>query len=273
MSGTVDPGDEAEGFRGVRSTMSYGTQDLGQLAQALAGSADALMASVQAGLGYLPDGADLAAVVAQLVQGTQVFRDTVFANPPIAVVHNAFNQMDAVAGRLNQYFAANQATPQIQAAWQTFAAIEVQTARSYSAGGVPPQVIPVNPYPQPGMMPPRGGGFPSPVAGLAEQLLGETSAFVNVFSQTGGQVPQGRSILAEAQQLEVAAANFRQNALAGLPPDQLANEFAGVAECWNRLGQQVGQIAQGHTGPNIAQVEKLGAICVQIGQTLGMPGY
>jgi len=256
--------------------MSYGTQDLRQLAQALAGSADALMASVQSGLGYLPDGANLSAAVGQLIQGVQVFRDAVFANQPLSVVHNAFNQMDAVAGQLNQYFAANQATPQIQAAWQTFAAREVQTARSYSVG-VPPQAVPVNPFPQPGMIPaqgyPQAGGIPSPVAGLAEQLLGETSAFVNVFSQTGGRVPQGRYILAEAQQLETAAANFRQNALTGLPPDQLANEFVGVTDCWNRLNGHVQQIAQGQTGPNIQQVEKLGAICVEIGRTLGMSGY
>jgi hypothetical protein len=241
--------------------MNYGTLDLGQLAQGMAGAADALVVAVQAGMAYIRDGAALASAVAQLANGAHGFRDAVFANQPLPALTATYNQMDALAGQLNQYFAANPATSQVQAAWQSFAALEVQTARALPAG-----VSPAPAYPP-------GGVGPSPVADLADQLLGETSAFLAAFSPTAGRVPEGRFMLAEAQQLEAAAAQFRQAALGGLPPDQLAQAFAGVAACCAQLGQRVERVAQGRIGPNIAQVQKLGVICSQIGQSLGLPGY
>ena len=82
-------------------------------------------------------------------------------------------QMDPIAGQINQYFSANAAPPQVQAAWQAFATIELQTADAIRAagaqGGAP--FIPV------------GVG---PVATLADQLVGETSAFINAFAPTAG---------------------------------------------------------------------------------------
>jgi hypothetical protein len=256
--------------------MSYGTLDLGQLAQAMAGAADALVVAVQAGIAYIPDGASLASAVAQLANGTRAFRDAVFANQRLPVLTATYNQMDALAGQLNQYFAANPATPQAQAGWQSFAALEVQAARALQAA-IPQPGIPTAPYAPAGVIPapayPPGMVGPSPVAGLADQLLGETSAFIAAFSPTAGRVPEGRFMLAEAQQLEAAAAQFRQAAFGGLAPDQLARAFGGVAACWEQLGQRVERVARGRFGPNIAQVQKLGVICSQIGQTLGMPGY
>jgi hypothetical protein len=248
-----------------RPTMSYGPQNLGQLANSLAASADAVLATVQANIASIPDGAALAQAVARLAQGARVFRDQVLSNQPLAVVAQSFTQMDADAGQLDQYFSANPATPQVQAVWQAFVAVEGQTGQALQPGGPAPVAPAVNPYP------PAGSGV-SPVAGLADQLLGETSSFIAAFAPTAGRVPEGRFMLAEAQQLQAVASNFRQAADAGLAPDQLAPAFQNLFACWDQLGQRVNRVAQGRTGPNIAQVQKLGMICSQIGQALGLPG-
>ncbi len=246
--------------------MSFGTPSLGQLSQGMAGAAEALLIAVQAGMTYLPNGAAVVSSVAELTGGTRSFRDSVMANQPPAAILNMFDQLDGLAGQLDQYFAANQATPQIQSAWQTFADLEVQTGQVCRGGQLQTGFNPNLGQPGMGM-----GG--SPVAGLADQLARETTAFIANFIQTANRVPEGRFMLAEAQQLEVAATNFRQYAYGNLPPAQLAQQFGGVSACWQRLGQRVERIARGHVGPNIAQVQKLGVICSQIGQTLGLPGY
>lgn len=253
--------------------MSIGPQNLAQLAQAQAATAEAVLATVQANAGGLNDGASLVQAVAQMTQGARAFRDCVLGNQPLVVITQAYDQMDPLAGQINQYFSANPAPPQVQAAWQAFAAIELQTADAIRAAGAGQvAMMPGAGYPPAGVGVGVGGG-PSPVAGLADQLVGETTAFIANFAPTAGRVPEGRYMLAEAQQLQSAAANFRQSAFTGLPPDQLAYAFSQVGACWQQLGSRVERIAQGHMGPNIAQVQKLGMICGQIGQSLGVPGY
>jgi hypothetical protein len=80
-------------------------------------------------------------------------------------------------------------------------------------------------------------------------------------------------MLADAQQLQAAATDFRQDVARNLPPNQLAYEFRDVDAIWQRLARRVNRVARGRIGPNIAQVQKLGGICAQIHQALGMPGY
>jgi hypothetical protein len=246
------------------TTMSYGgTPNIGQLAQGMTGAAEAVLAAVQSGMAYLPNGAAVVSSVVQLTTATRSFRDNVMANQPPGVIMNLFDQLDGLAGQLDQYFMANQTSPQIQSAWQTFADLEVQTGQVCRGGQVQQGF-------NPNTSPPVG---PSPVAGLADQLANETNTFIANFMPTAGRVPEGRFMLAEAQQLQVAATSFCQSVYANLPPAQLAQQFANVNACWQQLGGRVQRIARGHVGPNIAQVQKLGIICSQIGQTLGMPGY
>ena len=118
----------------------------------------------------------------------------------------------------------------------------------------------------------RSDNGPSPLLGLADQLVQQTSAFVSVFGPTAGRVPEGPAMLAESQQLMAAAANFRQDVGRNLPPNQLAYEFRDVDAIAQRLGRRVGRIARGRIGPNIAQVQTLVNICAQIHQAVGMPG-
>jgi hypothetical protein len=242
--------------------MSYGGSSLGQLAQGLAGSAEALIASAQSGMNFIPNGQALLASISRLVGETRAFRDSVVANQPPAVIGSLFNQMDTLAGQIDQYIQANQTSQQIQSAWQTYADLEVQIAQMLQ--GAPVQPGPTNPFP------PGGGMGVSPVAGLADQLLNETSTFIAGFVQNAARVPEGRFILAEAQQLQTAANGFRQQAYSNLAPSQLAQQFMNVNACWQRLGQRVQRISRGQVGPNIARVQNLGAICSQIGQLLGI---
>jgi len=53
----------------------------------------------------------------------------------------------------------------------------------------------------------------------------------------------------------------------------MADEFQDVDACWQRLVRRVNRISRGRTGPNIQQVQKMGATCEQIHTVLGMPGY
>jgi hypothetical protein len=247
--------------------MSYGTPNIGQLAQGMAGSADAVLAAVQSNMAFLPNGPALVTSIGQLQGMVRSFLNNVIANQPPVTIVNLFEQIDALAGQIDQYFQANQATPQIQSAWQTFADFEVQAGQI--CRGAQPQ-----PGYNPNAVPPGMGGMGgSPVAAMADQLVGETNAFINNFVQTAARVPEGRFMLAEAQQLAVAANAFRQSAYSNLPPGQLAQQFGNVSACWQQLGQRVQRVARGQVGPNIAKVQELGIICSQIGQALGFPGY
>src|SRR5205085_3127814 len=107
------------------------------------------------------------------------------------------------------------------------------------------------------LAPPAGGG-PSPIVGLADQLVMQTNAFLQVFSQTAATVPEGGLFLDDAQRLQAAAANFRQDAMQGLDPGRLAYEFRDVDACWQRLARRTNRMARGRTGPNIEQVQRIG---------------
>ncbi|MBV8268694.1 MAG: hypothetical protein JO252_20380, partial [Planctomycetaceae bacterium] len=79
--------------------------------------------------------------------------------------------------------------------------------------------------------------------------------------------------LADAQRLQAAAADFRQDAARGLNTGQLAYEFRDVDALWQRLARRTNRIARGRSGPNIQQVASMGQTIAQIHQLLGMPGF
>ena len=49
--------------------------------------------------------------------------------------------------------------------------------------------------------------------------------------------------------------------------------FRDVDALWQRLARRVNRVARGRMGPNIQQVQRIGATCEQIHRVLGMPGY
>lgn len=252
------------GFYGTGPAPS-GIAETQRLAHALAARAEALAAAIQADLAGDPNGAALAQDAARLAQQADAFHDSIDANQPLGVVAQAFGPVDALADRLERFLTSNPVPPRVQAAWQAFASVEVLIHQNLGL-----------PSPQPAiaisLTPPAGGG-PSPIVGLADQLVEQTRAFIQVFGPTAAGVPEGGLFLADAQRLLDAAANFRQNAVQGLNPGQLAYEFRDVDACWQRLARRTNRLARGRTGPNIGQVARIGETCEQLHRALGMPGY
>jgi hypothetical protein len=115
----------------------------------------------------------------------------------------------------------------------------------------------------PASQPPAYGGSPR-VAALADVLIGQVDAFIQVFSQTAHVVPEGGRQLADAQALSGAAHHFRQVAVSGIAPAQLSIEFRAVEDIWHRMSGRTHRIAKGRTGPNIQQIALMGNTIQQI---------
>jgi hypothetical protein len=242
-----------------------GVADTRRLAHALVARAEGLAAAIQGGMAADPNGAALAADAARLARAADEFHDAIDANQPLSVAAQAFGPVDALADRIERYVTTNPVPPQVQSAWQSFASVESLLHQNLGLSSPQPEVS-IN-------LGSSVAGRPSPLLGLADQLVEQTAAFVTVFGPTAGGVPEGPVMLADAERLQAAAADFRQDVARGLPPTQLAYEFRDVDAIWQRLARRVNRIARGRTGPNIAQVQKLGGIIAQIHQVLGMPGY
>jgi hypothetical protein len=242
-----------------------GIADTQRLAHSLVDRAEALAATIQNAMAGDPNGAALAADAARLARAADAFHDAIDANQPLQAAAQAFGPVDALADRIERYVTSNPVPPQVQAAWQAFASVEVLIHQNLGLSSPQPNV--------PISLGSQANGGPSPLVGLADQLVEQTAAFVSVFGPTAGRVPEGPIMLADAQQLAASAANFRQDVARNLPPNQLAYEFRDVNAIWERLARRVNRIARGRIGPNIEQVQKLGGITSQIHQVLGMPGY
>jgi len=115
-----------------------------------------------------------------------------------------------------------------------------------------------------------GGGVsapypgPSPVAGLAVQLVQQVDDFLRSFAQTARAVPQGGLFLADATTLREAAARLSQMAASGAPPATLSAQFRAVAVTWQRFESRMEQVAKGRMGPNIAKILQMGGTVEQI---------
>jgi hypothetical protein len=108
------------------------------------------------------------------------------------------------------------------------------------------------------------GGYrpgPSPVVGLADQLVQQADNFLQGFAPTAKKVPEGDQFLADASALRDAASRFRQAAASGADP---SNEFAAVAARYQRLESRVNRVSKGRVGPNIANALQMGQTIDQI---------
>ena len=252
-----------------------GVADTRRLAHALVDRAEALSAAVQADMGRDPDAAPLARDAAELARLADRFHDAIDPNQPVAVASQAFGPVDAVADGVERFITTSRVPPRVQDAWQAFAQVEVLIHRNLGLNSPQPRVqIQVAPPPPPPPQPqPAVVVAESPIVGLANQLVDQVNQFVQVFGPTAGVVPEGGAILADAQRLQAEAADFRQDSARNLPPNQVAHEFLDVDATWQRIARRVNRIARGRTGPNIQQVQRIGATCEQIHRALGMPGY
>ncbi|MDB5350730.1 MAG: hypothetical protein JWN86_1977 [Planctomycetota bacterium] len=251
------------GFYGNAAPTGLG--EVRRLAHALEARADALTATLATRLARDPNGPAVLRDAQALTRAADAFHDSVDANPSVEAAARAFAPVDELGDRLERYITASQAPPDVQAAWQSFASVEILIHQALGLRSPQPRVAV-------SLAPVQSGG-PPPIVGLANQLVDQTNAFLQVFGPTAGTVPQGGLILAEAQRLQAAAVDFQHDAARGLPPNQLAFEFRETDASWQRLARRVNRIAQGRIGPNITQVQKIGQTCEQIHRVLGMPGY
>jgi len=108
------------------------------------------------------------------------------------------------------------------------------------------------------------GGYqpgPSPVVGLADQLVQQADTFLRGFAPTARAVPQGAQFLADASALRDAAARFRQVSASGADP---SNEFGAVVALYQRLESRIYSVSKGRVGPNIANALQMGQTIEQI---------
>jgi len=256
-----------QAFYGTAPAAPSGGAETMRLAHALVDRANGLLAAVQATMpGQV--GATVASGARRLALVADQFHDAIDPNQPPKALAPAFLPVDDSADLLERFIVnpANNVPPQVQGAWQAFASVEVLIHQNLGLASPQPAV-------QVNIAAPPADAGPSPLVGLADQLVQQTTAFVQVFGPTARIVPEGLPMLADAQQLQAAAANFRQDTAGNLAPNQLAYEFRDVDAVWQRLARRVNRVARGRMGPNIAQVQKLGEICQQIHQALAMPGY
>lgn len=242
-----------------------GFSDTQRLAYSMTQRAESLASVVQSQAGQLPGGGRYVQQAQQLSQACGGFYDTLRQDQRPEAIQQAFLSVATIADRLETDLqAAGQLPPPIDQGWQSFASTEILIRRQLNLPTPPPQVhIDLNPV----------GGGPSPVVGMAGQLVQQVDGFLGAFGPTAGAVPEGERFLADAQRLREDAVNFHQDCQRGLDPNRLAAEFREVDASWQRLARRIQRVAQGRTGPNIQQVMQIGETCAQIHQVLGMPGY
>ena len=188
----------------------------------------------------------LAAEARRLAALADQFHDAIDPNQPPQGVAQAFLPVDECADRLERFIVNNNdAPPPVQIAWQAFASVEVLMHQNLGLAS-PQPAVPVN------IVAPPADAGPSPVVGPGRPARAADHGVRPGLRADRPARPRGAYMLADAQQLQAAAANFRQDAAGNLAPNQLAYEFRDVDAVWHRLARRVNRIARGRLGPNIA---------------------
>lgn len=242
-----------------------GIAETRRLAHALVSRAEALSQTIRSTMGNDPNGAALAADAAQLAQVADGFHDAIDANQPVEVAARAFGPVDQIADRVERYVTTAQVPPQVGAAWQSFASVEVLIHQNLGLQSPQPNV-------QIGYAQPIGGGQ-SPLIALAAQLENQTGEFVAAFGPLARSVHDGDDIMEDARRLQRATDAFRRETAGGQAPNRLAYTFRNVDADWQRLARRANRVARGNQGPYVAQLQNIGVTCEQIHRVLGMPGY
>jgi hypothetical protein len=251
------------GFYAASAPAPTGVGETQRLAYALENRAHTFAAVAQVDLVNVPDGPALVRDAQQLAQASDAYYDSIQQGQAPDALRAAFAPVAAVADRLGPALQAPGLPARARKTWQAFAASDVLIRQHLG--------LPTAPQPAAVAVQPAAG--PSPLVGLADRLVQDSEAFLEVFSQTSPRVPERGLFLIDAERLRDAAVAFRQQFAGSPAANQLAFAFQDVDACWQRLARRTARIAQGRIGPNIQQVQKIGATCAEIHQLLGMPGY
>jgi hypothetical protein len=239
-----------------------GPADVKRLSRALNDRAAALADAIRADPRG-PDAGRTAELAVNLSTAVDAFDDGVEINVTLPIARNGFAAVDAMTNDLLQMLQGNPLAPRVRAAWQSYLATVVLLK----------QVLGLNNPPESLAGTALAAHGRSPVVALADQLLEQINAFINAFALNSGTVLDGNLLLADAQRLQTAADEFRQDAARGLTPGQLAFEFRDVDALWHRLARRTNRVARGWTGPSIEQVTRMGQTLAEIHRLLGMPGF
>ena len=236
-----------------------------RLSYTLVQRAEYLVSTIQAEAPNLPNGARFVSQADELSNACGAFYDSLQQNQSPEILQQSYTTVTVMADRLRNDLQAVRCPPRIQQGWQSYAATDVLIRAQLNVPLTPPVTHIV-------LRPAQG---PSPLVAMSDQLLQQIDSFIQVFGPTAREVPQGEYILADAQRLQVAAGDFRQDVGRGpqIDPIALAGEFQDVDVSWQRLVRRVNRIGRGRTGPTIQLVQKMGSTCEQIHSVLGMPGY
>ncbi|MEO6808088.1 MAG: hypothetical protein ABI353_03120 [Isosphaeraceae bacterium] len=240
-----------------------GVNETRRLAAALDSRAQTLAASIQGQMAEFNNGDDLYRDTARLARACDRFQATIQDGQPPDAYQTAFQPIAQLSDRLEANFRAAQLPPPVQQSWQAFRASEYLLRQNLNLPAPPPIIQ----FP---LQPAQG---PPPILDLATRLVAESDAFLRVFASQSSKVPERQQFLTDATRLRDAAVAYQQEVARGLAPNQLAYAFRNVDAAWQRLARRTNRIAKGQTGQNIQQVEKIGALCQQMHQMLGMPGY
>lgn len=233
-----------------------------RLSYALVQRAELVAAAIRADLrgpaGKVPYDASMS-----LVQVADAFHDGINLNAPIGTAQTGFAGVAAETRQLAEILATAPTTPRIREAWRSYKAAEVLMRKELG--------LPNSPDDLAGTAIPAAG--PSPVVRLSNELVSQTGAFLQVFQQTGGNVPERGLFVADGQRLLAAATKFRDDAARLQDPGRLSFEYREVDACWQRLARRANRIARGRVGPNVEQIGMMGQTLKSLHSVLGLPGY
>jgi hypothetical protein len=244
------------------SAAPSGQAEVKRLSRALNDRAEALADVIRADLRG-PEAGRTAELAVNLSTAVDAFDDGIDINVTPAIARNGFATVDAMTNDLRRMLQGQTLTPRIRAARQSYLATRVLLRQALGLTN-PPETLAGT------ALAPQG---PSPVVALADSLLEQINAFINVFALDVGTIPEGNLLLADAQRLQTAAADFRQDTARGLTPGQLAYEFRDVDALWQRLARRTNRIARGRTSGYIEPIARMGQTLAEIHGLLGMPGF
>jgi hypothetical protein len=244
------------------ATAPTGINDVKRLARALDDRAAALADTIRADMNE-PGGSLRVQMAVNLATATDAFHDAIDLNATPVVARNGFAAVDAMTNDLRQMLQGNSVTPRVRAAWQSYLATVVLLK----------QVLGLNNPPEALAGTALVANRPSPVVALAGQFLEQINSFVNDFALNVGIIPDADVILADAQRLQTAAADFRQDVARGLTPSQLAFEYRDVDALWQRFARRFNRIAPGQIQAYSGQFARMGQTIADIHRLLGLPGY
>ncbi|HEV3165345.1 MAG TPA: hypothetical protein VGZ22_15060 [Isosphaeraceae bacterium] len=240
-----------------------GMAETRRLVRTLDDRAAYLAAVAQADLVNAPNREQLMNDVTELVRSIDLYVTALPGIDTPALAQNGFAPVASFADRFEFDMKSNSLPPKrVLGSWQSFGQAYLLIRQHLGLPTPPPDLA--------STLPPEGQ---PPVVALADRLLNQVDAFIQNFTPTVGQVPDGPAISYDAQRLREAAADFRADTGRNLTPSQLAWEFRDVDALWQRLARRINRVARGRTGPNIDLAYQMGDSLNQIHRFLGMPGY